>query len=97
MQRQVPARSTNASKNQGFMKNIPTKDDDLDDFDDDEWAQKKGPNPMLRQQYNAMRPQTSGKPGQRGFHGIGKKPQQNSLLQQDPDDLDDVLDGMGLA
>jgi len=29
------------------MRNIPTKDDDLDDFDDneDEYAQKKGPNP----------------------------------------------------
>jgi hypothetical protein len=51
------------------MKNIPTRDDALDDFDDntadadENWAQKKGPNPMLRQQYNAMRPQTSGKPG----------------------------------
>ena len=51
---------------------IPTRDDALDDFDDDEWtANDKGPNPMLRQQYNAMRPQTSGKPGQRGAHGIG--------------------------
>jgi len=29
------------------MQNIPTRNDDLDDFDDneDEWAQKKGLNP----------------------------------------------------
>ena len=47
------------------MKNIPTKDDDLDDFDDDDWdrVQPKGPNPLARQQVNAMRPMTSGKPG----------------------------------
>ena len=53
---------------------MPTKNDDLDDFDDDNdpWA-IQGPNPNLGQHYNAMRPQTSGKPGQRGFHGIGNR------------------------
>ena len=82
------------------MKNIPTRDDALDDFDDntadadENWAQKKGPNPMLRQQYNAMRPQTSGKPGQRGFHGIGKPLIQESGKTQ-IDELDDMLDVMG--
>ena len=32
------------------MKNVPTKDDDLDDFDDDDWGQaaNKGPNPAVR-------------------------------------------------
>lgn len=63
-----------------MSKNIPTRDDDgLDDFDDDDdWAavpNAKPVNPAQRQQqFNAVRPQTSGKPGMRGFHGIGKKP-----------------------
>ena len=40
-----------------------------------------------------MRPQTSGKPGQRGFHGIGsRKPQ--ARANAEPDDLDDILDGI---
>ena len=58
---------------------MPVRDDDLDDLDDD-WgagptnkaaATQKGPNPMVRQQVNQQRPMTSGKPGMRGFHGIG--------------------------
>lgn len=62
------------------MNNMPSRDDDLNDFDDDDddddWgsAQNPGkgvPNPIVRQQVNAMRPMTSGKPGQRGYHGIG--------------------------
>ena len=72
---------------------IPTKDDDLDDFDDDDWnANKKGPNPAMRQ-VNAMRPQTSGKPGQRGFHGIGGRKPQPAAATGNADDLDDMLDG----
>ena len=45
-----------------------------------------------------MRPMTSGKPGQRGFHGIGsRKPAPANAIakRDDADDLDDVLDGMG--
>ena len=61
-----------------MTKNVPTNDDGLDDFDDDDdWSTNKNarPNPAAKQQqFNAMRPQTSGKPGQRGFHGIGKQP-----------------------
>ena len=69
------------------MSNVPMKDDNLDDFDDDDWGAqpvnknhanagaatmgKGGPNPVMRQQVNAARPMTSGNPGQRGFHGIG--------------------------
>lgn len=83
------------------MKNVPTKDDDLDDFDEDDWGgsvvNQKGPNPMVRQQVNAMRPMTSGKPGQRGFHGIGRKPQGGGGARADADELDDMLDGMGLG
>lgn len=32
------------------MRKVPTRDDDLDDFDDDDWSgnPKKGPNPILR-------------------------------------------------
>ena len=79
------------------MRDIPTKDDDLDDFEDAEWAVKKAPNPALRQQYNAMRPQTSGKPGQRGFHGIGsRKPNMAATgAGADADDLDDMIDAFG--
>lgn len=41
-----------------------------------------------------MRPQTSGKPGQRGFHGIGKQPNM-AATGAEVDDLDDMLDGFG--
>ena len=40
-----------------------------------------------------MRPQTSGKPGMRGFHGIGKNPKM--VATGADDDLDDMLDGFG--
>ena len=77
-----------------MSKNIPTRDDDgLDDFDDDDdWAAAKPVNLAQRQQQvNAARPQTSGKPGMRGFHGIGKKPQMAATGADN--DLDDMLDG----
>lgn len=86
-----------------------TKNNDgggLDDFDDDydDWpaagqnsnATKAAQpvNPALRQQqFNAIRPQTSGKPGMRGFHGIGKNPKMAATGADD--DLDDMLDGFG--
>ena len=57
-------------------------------------ANKRGPNPAMRQ-VNAMRPQTSGKPGMRGFHGIGAVRKQNFGATGQEDDLDDMLDGIG--
>ena len=42
-----------------------------------------------------MRPQTSGKPGQRGFHGIGSRKPNNMAVTGHNDDLDDMLDGFG--
>jgi len=39
---------------------------------------------------------TSGKPGQRGYHGIGNnKPNYGASNAIDDDDLDDMLDAVG--
>ena len=74
---------------------MAAKNEDLDDFDDDWEAQPGQKNPLLRQQFQP-RPQTSGMPGMRPLGGgLGsKKPMHH---QQNDDDLDDVLDGMGFG
>lgn len=91
------------------MQNVPTKDDNLDDFDDDDdWGAnpqksnpvaatmgKGAPNPMIRQQVNQARPMTSGKPGQRGFHGIGKYKPMDDQHNLGDDDFADMLDMAG--
>lgn len=37
-------------RDQRSLKKVPTRDDDIDDFDDEDWNgnPKKGPNPVLR-------------------------------------------------
>lgn len=44
---------------------------------------------MIRQQVNAQRPMTSGKPGMRGFHGIGAYKPAGGAPVSNPDELDD--------
>ena len=42
-----------------------------------------------------MRPQTSGKPGQRGYHGIGSYKPTMGASASNADDLDEMLDAVG--